>query len=167
MKITKGIGMEASPVIQITPGKYAIICVDCDTQLGLGGAKLPQRGQQLEILCPCGKVLKLVCERRRFMRKEVQLNGYIIQSEDREERHDIEVLDLSLGGIRFRSQRDGIEIGNIFTARFFLDGVVMKWLAQEIIVRNIHDDQTIGAEFVDQAYNVDIDLHLTTFNITD
>ena len=53
------------------------------------------------------------------------------------------------------------------TVCFFLDGVTMKWMEEEIIVRNVYGGQTIGAEFVDQAYNADLDLYMTAFNLTD
>ena len=159
--------MEVSPVVQIMPGTYAVTCADCEKQLELSDSQLPQRGQQLEMWCPCGNVFHLVCERRRFIRKTVQLDGYLVPSdEDRKEHDNIEVIDVSLGGLRFISQRVDIEVGDALTVCFFLDGVAMKWMEQEIVVRNVQDGHTIGAEFTDQTYNADLDLYLTAFNIT-
>jgi hypothetical protein len=135
----------------------------------LQGEQLPQRGQKLEFLCLCGNVFHLVCDNRRFVRKPVTLVGYLCQSgtDSSEESEGITILDLSLGGLRFQSQRSDIQVGDRFNVRFSLDAGLGEWIEQDIVVRHIQNTHMIGAEFVDPACNTKLDLYLTSYTIID
>jgi PilZ domain len=157
------------PVGLNTSGRYVVTCKDCDKPWGLQREQLPQRGQTLEILCLCGNVFQLACDNRRFIRKPVELAGYLGQSglASLEAGEAITILDISLGGLCFQSQRSDIQVGDQFNVRFFLGAGWGGWIEQDIIVRHVQDTHMIGAEFVDPAYNADLDLYLTSYTIID
>jgi hypothetical protein len=152
-----------------TAGSYVVTCKDCEKPWELQRGQLPQRGQKLEILCLCGNVFYLACDNRRFVRKPVELAGYLCQSgmASPEEGEAITILDISLGGLRFQSQRSDIQVGDRFNVRFFLDARLGGWIEQDIVARHVQDTYMIGAEFVDPAYNADLDLYLTSYTIID
>ena len=152
-----------------TAGSYVVTCKDCEKPWELQRGQLPQRGQKLEILCLCGNVFHLACDNRRFVRKPVELAGYLCQSgmASPEEGEAITILDISLGGLRFQSQRSDIQVGDRFNVRFFLDARLGGWIEQDIVARHVQDTYMIGAEFVDPAYNADLDLYLTSYTIID
>lgn len=152
-----------------TAVSYVVTCKDCEKPWELQRGQLPQRGQKLEILCLCGNVFHLACDNRRFVRKPVELAGYLYQSgvASPEEGEAITILDISLGGLRFQSQRSDIQVGDRFNVRFFLDARLGGWIEQDIVARHIQDTYMIGAEFVDPAYNADLDLYLTSYTIID
>jgi hypothetical protein len=152
-----------------TAVSYVVTCKDCEKPWELQRGQLPQRGQKLEILCLCGNVFHLACDNRRFVRKPVELAGYLCQSgmASPEEGEAITILDISLGGLRFQSQRSDIQVGDRFNVRFFLDARLGGWIEQDIVARHIQDTYMIGAEFVDPAYNADLDLYLTSYTIID
>lgn len=152
-----------------TAVSYVVTCKDCEKPWELQRGQLPQRGQKLEILCLCGNVFHLACDNRRFVRKPVELAGYLCQSgmASPEEGEAITILDISLGGLRFQSQRSDIQVGDRFNVRFFLDARLGGWIEQDIVARHVQDTYMIGAEFVDPAYNADLDLYLTSYTIID
>jgi len=152
-----------------TAGRYVVTCKDCDKPWELQREQLPERGQRLEILCFCGNVFHLACDNRRFVRKPVELAGNLRQSSTAppEAGEAITILDISLGGLRFQSQRSDIQVGARFNVRFFLDAGLGGWIEQDIVVRHVQDTYLIGAEFVDPAYNADLDLYLTSYTIID
>lgn len=161
--------MTTQPAGLPTAGSYVVTCKDCDKPWELQREQLPQRGQKLEILCLCGNVFHLACDNRRFVRKPVELAGYLYQSgtASPEEGEAITILDISLGGLRFQSQRSDIQVGDRFNVRFFLDAGMGGWIEQDIVARHIQDTYMIGAEFVDLAYNAALDLYLTSYTIID
>ena len=161
--------MTTQPAGLHTSGRYVVTCKDCDKPWELQREQLPQRGQKLEILCLCGNVFHLACDNRRFVRKPVELAGDLYQSglASPEAGEAITILDISLGGLRFQSQRSDIQVGDRFHVRFFLDAGLWGWIEQDIVVRHVQDTYMIGAEFVDPAYNADLDLYLTSYTIID
>lgn len=165
----KGASMTTQPVGLSKSGSYVVRCKDCDKSWELRREQLPLRGQKLEILCHCGNVFHLVCDNRRFARKPVELPGYLYQSgtDAPGEGEAMTILDISLGGLRFQSQRSDIQVGDRFSVRFFLEAGPEGWIEEEIVVRHVQDVYTIGAEFVDSAYNEDLDLYLTSYTIID
>lgn len=161
--------MTTQPAGLNTAGSYVVTCRDCDKPWELRREQLPQRGQKLEILCLCGNVFHLACDNRRFVRKSVELAGYLCQSgmASPEAGEAIMILDISLGGLRFQSQRSDIQVGDRFNVRFFLDAGLGRWIEQDIVARHVQDTYMIGGEFDDPAYNADLDLYLTSYTIID
>ena len=161
--------MTTQPVGLSTSGSYMARCKDCDKPWELRHDQLPQRGQKLEIMCPCGNVFHLVCDNRRFVRKPVELAGCLYNSGtvSSEAGEAITILDISLGGLRFQSQRSDIQVGDQFSVRVFLDAGPGGWIEQKIVARHVQDTYIIGAEFIDPAYNADLDLYLTSYTIID
>lgn len=165
----KGGSVTTQPIGLNTAASYVVACKDCDKPWELEREQLPQRGQKLEFLCLCGNVFHLACDNRRFVRKPVILAGYLCQSgtASPEEGEAITIIDISLGGLRFQSQRSDIQVGDRFNVRFFLDARLGEWIEQDIVVRHIQNTHRFGAEFVDPAYNAKLDLYLTSYTIID
>jgi hypothetical protein len=165
----KGAGVTTQSVVPSTSGSYVARCKDCGKPWELRREQLPQPGQKLEILCYCGNVFYLICDNRRFVRKPVELVGYLCQSgtASPETGEAITILDISLGGLRFRSQRSDIQVGDRLSACFFLDAELGGWIEEEIVVRHVQDTHMVGAEFIDPAYNAHLDLYLTSYTIVD
>jgi hypothetical protein len=161
--------MTTQPVGLNTAGSSVVRCKDCDKPWELRREQLPQRGQKLEILCVCGNVFHLTCDNRRFVRKPVELAGFLCQggTASPEEEEAITILDISVGGLRFESQRSNIQVGDRFKVCFSLDAGPEGGIEQEIVVRHVRGSHMIGAEFIDPVYNTDLDLYLTSYTITD
>ncbi len=156
-------------VLPPQPPLSIVSCKDCGREQSLLREQLPQRGQALEIQCDCGNIYQLACDNRRFLRKSVELSGTLspVRPSQSDEQEDITLIDISLGGIRFRTAQPNIETGDRFRVRFLLDPIPRTWFEQEIIVRHVQDTTIIGAEFVDQTYNPDLDLYLMSFQVSD
>ncbi len=114
-----------------------------------------QKGLNHKILsaCSCQNRFEVNLNCRQFYRKQVNLVGEVqnltIESEDS---HSMVVVDLSMGGLRFKvTDQKGIKIGHRLQVRFTLDDKQENEIEKEARVVNINGD-CYGCEFLKIAY---------------
>lgn len=114
-----------------------------------------QKGLNHKILsaCSCQNRFEVNLNCRQFYRKEVNLVGEVQNlSTDSKDSHAMAVVDLSMGGLRFKSTgQTGIIIGHRLHVRFTLDDQKANEIEKEARVVNIQSDY-YGCEFLNLAY---------------
>ena len=146
-----------------------VACQHCGRERHFRREQLPLPSQALEIQCECGHVYQLVCETRRYVRKPVKLSATLapLLASRWQAAEAVTVVDISLGGLRLVTLRPDIEVGTRFRVRLLLAPIPNTWFEPEIIVRHVQDGCFIGAEFIEQSHNPDLDLFLMSFQISD
>ena len=114
-----------------------------------------QKGLNHKILsaCSCQNRFEVNLNCRQFYRKQVNLVGEVQNlSVESEDSHSMVVVDLSMGGLRFKvtNQKD-IKIGHRLQVRFTLDDKQANEIEKEARVVNIKGDY-YGCEFLNLAY---------------
>ena len=98
---------------------------------------------------------------RRFERKAVQLYGALFEPISLTPLATLTTTELSLNGMAFVTQVTDIQIEQVLTVLFRLEDDRRTVMQEEIIVKTIQADGTIGATFADQyQYNFDLDFYL-------
>jgi c-di-GMP-binding flagellar brake protein YcgR len=113
----------------------------------------------LKWTCACGHPNSVMLERRRFVRKNVNLAGtYSFETQDgRSPCTAVTLLDISQRGLRFRQAQGRrpppLRIGQRLSMRFNLDDESQTAISREVTVRKINGD-IVGAQFnTDQHYD--------------
>ena len=138
-----------------------IICPKCGTEKNIDVTNFKDTHKRLKAKCRCGEVFRVELEFRRYYRKKVRLPGeYFVQ--EKEEKGEILIEDISMTGIRFStlkphniSRNDSVEL------KFTLDNqkkteihtlVKIIWIA----------DRNIGAQYIDlNRFKQDLVFYLT------
>ncbi len=133
-----------------------IICPKCSFWKEKDATKFKNTQKRLKAKCRCGEVFRFTIEFRKHYRKKVSLPGeYIVQ--ERGEKGEIIIRDLSLGGIRFESLRPHqISTDDTLEVKFKLDnsmGSEIRKLVKVIWAR----DRMVGAMYSEPKGN-DTDL---------
>lgn len=98
---------------------------------------------------------------RRFERKAVQLSGVLFEALSCTPLASLTTTHLSLDGMAFVTWDASIRIGQVFTVFFRLEDDRQTVVQENIIVKTIHADGTIGAAFADpNRYNYYLDFYL-------
>jgi len=157
--------MSTAPVLRNSPTTCVVTCKQCGQRTTLGLAQL-QDCYTLPVTCACGHVTRLVRERRRFERKAVKLAGELVDIRTQVPLAKVNLLDLSLGGVRFVSHQRDVKMEDRFTLIFRLDDACQTTIREDIVVRNVTDSQHVGAEFLcKETYNFELDFYLTPYTI--
>ncbi len=110
-----------------------------------------EKAVRVKCKCPCGHSYTVLLERRKHIRKNLELAGAYI-SEKGGERGSMVVIDLSRSGVRIKlNMTANIEIGDKLMLEFNLDDQQQSLISKEIIVRSIND-LLIGAEFLSKEH---------------
>ena len=138
-----------------------IICPKCGLEKNVDVSNFKDTRKRLKAKCRCGEVFRVELEFRRYYRKKVRLPGeYFVQ--EKEEKGEILIEDISMTGIRFStlkpfniSRNDSVEL------KFTLDNqkkteihtlVKIIWIA----------DRNIGAQYIDlNRFKQDLVFYLT------
>ncbi len=105
---------------------------------------------QLKYNCPCGHHFSLLIERRRYIRKCVNLKGTLICHKHKSKTPvlDILILDISRYGLKIKLiDKFKIEKGQRVVIQFQLDDQFKSNVSKEAIVKNVISS-TIGVEFL-------------------
>jgi len=102
---------------------------------------------KIKAKCSCGNTFRVILDRRKFYRKLVSLPGiYICEKE--EIRGPMTVIDISIGGLKFKVNVKPIfSINDKLLVEFNLDNKSRAPIRDWVIVRKIADLQ-VGAEFI-------------------
>ena len=121
---------------------------------------------KLPITCGCGKVMRLVHDRRGFKRKPIELSGTLLDVMTQAPLATVTITDLSLGGVGFAAHQYTIEVEALFTLTFDLDDDCQTLIQEEIVVRSVQDNQHVGVEFLyKENYNFDLDFYLAPWAV--
>jgi hypothetical protein len=85
---------------------------------------------------------------RHFQRHQVDFTGDLMTCASHKKLATIHITSLSVDGIGFRSQHLKPKVGETFTVAFSLDDAAETAIVDDIVIRNVTDNQ-IGAKFFD------------------
>lgn len=123
-------------------------CPKCDKAktANVSRYKNIQTAVRVKAKCPCGHTFTVVLERRKHVRKNLNLPGtYVVERTGH--RGAMNVRDLSRSGVKIKLNfRPDFEIGDRLVLEFNLDDNQRSIIRKEIIVRSIKD-LYVGTEF--------------------
>jgi len=125
-----------------------IICPKCGLKKNADVTNFKDTHKSLKAKCRCGEVFRVDLEFRKYYRKKVRLHGeYFVQGKD--EKGEINIEDISLGGIRFASLKPHyISRNDTVELKFTLDNP-MRTEIQKLIKIKWIIDRNVGAEYID------------------
>lgn len=131
------------------------LCEACGKQVVKDVSRFTALDQKIQLkwTCACGRPNSVMLERRRFIRKNVNLAGVCsFETQDgRSLSAAITLLDISQRGIRFRPVQDHrqppLQPGQRLSIRFSLDDQFKTSISRELIVRKVKGN-VVGAEFI-------------------
>ena len=128
--------------------RTTIICPNCGLRKNIDVTNFKDTHKRVKAKCRCGKVFRITLEFRRHPRKKVWLNGeYSLQGKD--ERGEINIEDISLGGVRFASLKPHyISRNDTVKLKFTLDNPMRTEIQTSIEVKWIIDNN-VGGQFCD------------------
>lgn len=96
----------------------------------------------------------LPIERRKFIRKKVDLSGFLVGTNSK--RHPVRVLDLSRTGLRTKTiTSHPFKVDQKLQVEFTLDDARESSIAKQIVVRKV-DNNVVDGEFTDiDGYDAD------------
>jgi hypothetical protein len=125
-----------------------VICPKCKHEKIIDVTEFKDTHKRVKAKCRCGEVFRITLEFRKHKRKKVWLSGeYFVQGKD--EKGEIKIEDISLGGIRFASlEPHYISRNDTVELRFTLDNPMRTEIQAPIEVKWIID-QNVGGQFFD------------------
>ena len=125
-----------------------IICPKCGLKKNIDVTDFRDTHKRLKAKCQCGEVFRLTLEYRKHHRKKVRLAGeYFIQGKN--EKGEINIEDISLGGIRFASLKPHyISRNDTVELKFTLDNPMKTEIKTPVTVKWIID-HNVGGQFFD------------------
>ena len=136
----------------VTESNMAVFeCPQCNKgkSVDVSRFKDVRRAVRLKVKCPCGHIYRVVLERRRHFRKDVNFPGTYthVLSDYREEKGGITVKDLSRSGVKVRlNVEKGFKIGDILLVEFQLDDKQRSLIKKNAVIKKISDSY-LGLEF--------------------
>ncbi len=105
-----------------------------------------QTAVRVKLKCPCGHAYTVLLERRKHVRKNLNLPGHFYHNKS-SQRGSMTVTDLSRSGLRLKLNfKCDVQVGDKLMLEFTLDDKQHSLVSKEVIVRSI-TDTNIGAEF--------------------
>jgi c-di-GMP-binding flagellar brake protein YcgR len=104
---------------------------------------------RIKVKCPCGHIFKVVLERRRHYRKDVNFPGTYthVLPDYREDKGGITVKDLSSSGVKIKlNVKKDFKIGDILSVEFNLNDKQRSSIKKEAVIRKISNPY-LGLEF--------------------
>ncbi|MBF0119992.1 MAG: PilZ domain-containing protein [Desulfobacterales bacterium] len=132
--------------------KATFVCPQCNKTKVADVSKYKDIDQPIWVncKCPCGHTYKVLLERRRHFRKEVNLKGRYIWGD--KGGGSLLVKDLSRSGIKFMVNfPPKFSSGDLITVEFTLDNQASSIVRKDVIVKNINK-LIVGAEFTTQDH---------------
>lgn len=125
-----------------------IICPQCKLEKNIDVTNFKDTHKRVKAKCQCGEVFRLTLEFRKHHRKKVWLHGeYFVQG--KYEKGEINIEDISLGGIRFASLRPHyISRNDTVELKFTLDNPMRTEIQTPVKVKWIID-HNVGGQFFD------------------
>jgi len=139
-----------------------IICPKCRLKKNNDVTNFRDTHKRLKAKCQCGEVFRLTLEFRKHHRKKVWLAGeYSIKGKD--EKGEISIEDISLGGIRFASLKPHyISRNDTVELKFTLDNPMRTKIQTPVTVKWIIDHNVGGQFFDPKSLEKDLGPYLST-----
>jgi PilZ domain len=137
-----------------------IICPKCRLDINIDPSKFKNAQRRQSAKCKCGEIIQFTIEYRRQYRKDVRLPGaYSIQ--EKRQKGEIIIRDLSLSGIRFESlMPHQISPDDTLEVIFILDNPSRKEIRKLVKVIWV-DDRIVGAQYNERnLYETDLAFYL-------
>ena len=139
-----------------------IICPKCKLKKNIDVTNFKNTQKKLKAKCRCGEIFRLTLEFRKHPRKKVRLNGgYYVQGRD--EKGEMIIEDISLGGVRFASLKPHyISTNDTVELKFTLDNTMKTEIHKLVKIKWIID-RTVGAQYIDpKSLETDLIFYLQT-----
>lgn len=124
------------------------ICPDCQKVRHANVSKIIGLNKALSIKCQCkcGKRFEAILERRKYFRKDIELDG-VVFSGDGKEKFPVTISDVSRSGLKleFKAHYE-FSPGDELLIEFYLDNREKTLISKKIIVRSING-LNFGVEF--------------------
>lgn len=136
----------AQKVFVSKSGKANFSCPECGKTKQLDVSRFHDLNKEVKLkcTCTCKHKFSVILERRKHIRKDVDLDGDIILEG---EKYPIKVLDISRLGLKIRTDEVlDINPGDKTIIDFILDDAGSSRVSKEVIVRTTNEN-TIGIEF--------------------
>jgi len=142
-------------------GFATIVCPSCGKAKPFDSSRLPPNKTRLKVNCKCGEVFGAKIEFRKQYRKQVSLEGSYENQSHAGDVGKVVVLDISMGGVGFRTERGhDIATGNILTLTFTLDTNPPRTVTRKVRVLRV-SGKDVGCAYLQQlARDPDIGLYL-------
>ena len=104
---------------------------------------------RLKVKCPCGHSYKVILERRKYYRKDVNFSGTYthVFSDYREDKGGMTVKDLSNSGVKIKlNVEKDFKIGDILSVEFSLNDKQRSLIKKDAVIKKISNSY-VGLEF--------------------
>ena len=125
------------------------VCPECQKSKTADVSKYKhiEKAVRVKISCPCGHSYSVLLERRKHIRKHLNLSGTFINKKN-SERGYMTITDLSRSGLRIKlNSPQDLEPGDKLDLEFTLDDKLRSVVKREVTVRSVKN-LSVGAEFV-------------------
>ena len=124
------------------------LCPHCNKPFSISVSEYKDKKHNLTLRCDCSRQFRVLLNFRRYQRKQVIIVGEAINlSQDNEAWTVITLMNLSMGGLRFKVlEPSSIQKGDKIRIRFTLDSPQEILIDKEVIVRNKVNNE-YGCEF--------------------
>jgi hypothetical protein len=155
-------GQQMQKVYVDDTNQATIICPKCALRKIIDVTDFRDTHKKVKAKCRCGEVFRLTLELRKHHRKKVWLHGeYFVQGKD--EKGEINIEDISAGGIRFASLKPHyISRNDTVELKFTLDNQMRTEIHTPVKIKWIIDNN-VGAQFFDpKSLEKDLGSYLQT-----
>jgi len=138
-------------VFAASSGKANFKCPECGGTRLLDVSKFCRLDKKIRLKykCKCGCTSSLELERRKHVRKPVDLKGELVADGHT---YRARVVDISRLGLKIRTEKKlDLEPGTRVVINFVLDDATSSRVSKEVVVRTVKDND-IGAEFLSRDH---------------
>ncbi|MCG8683351.1 MAG: PilZ domain-containing protein [Desulfobacterales bacterium] len=143
--------------IFVTPSLQAVIpCPSCGKSYSKDVSKFigHKAEVRLKYKCKCQHTFSILLERRRFVRKKVNLKGFVIGKNDKT---PLTVVDISQHGIQISiASKVPYTVGDVLQIEFILDDSNHSKISRQIQIRRVVPPVKFGCEFTNHDHYDDL-----------
>jgi hypothetical protein len=140
-----------------------ILCACCGRWKTQVFSPLLPINRPLKVKCGCGAIFEIMREFRQAYRKPAHLRGTYRREGKKSAERNIQITDLSQGGVRFNANVcHDLDIDDTLSLTFALDDQKQSTICKDVQVKYIHD-HIIGTQFSDAdacSYRKEIGFYL-------
>jgi len=132
-------------------GKARLVCPECGKTklMDINRFSHIDKEIKLKITCKCSNIFSVILERRKHVRRGVNLPGILIIGN---KKHIIKVIDISRLGLKIRVEETlDINFESNAVIEFILDDTGGSRVSKDVVIRKI-DHEYIGVTFISQDH---------------
>jgi len=135
--------------IYVTSNFATFVCPKCDIGRTADVSKVLGAKAEVKIKCKCkcGYTFKAILERRKFFRKNIELDGMFITQEQAQQ-FLIKIVDVSRSGckIKLNADSNSFSVGERISLEFKLDDSTHSLVRKDAVIRS-NTGSLLGVEF--------------------